>query len=58
MGGKLCIVLDNVGRVVAWDCETANVHDSRFAHLIERLEGQTIVLGDAPTTASAPGANG
>ena len=46
VGGKLCIVLDNVGRVSAWDCDTANVHDTRFAHLIERFDGQTIVLGD------------
>lgn len=46
VGGKLCIVLDGLGRVSAWDCDSANVHDTRFAHLIERFEGQTIVLGD------------
>ena len=46
VGGKLCIVLDRLGRISAWDCDGANVHDTRFAHLIERFEGQTVVLGD------------
>ena len=46
IGGKICIVLDRLGRVSACDCDGANVHDTRFAHLIERFEGQTVVLGD------------
>lgn len=26
VGGKLCFVLDHLGRVVDWECDTANVH--------------------------------
>jgi len=46
VGAKLCIVLDNVGRIIAWDCDSANVHDNRFHHLIERFKDSTIILGD------------
>ena len=46
VGGKLCVVLDQVGLVVAWDCDTANVYDATFHHLIEQFEDQMIILGD------------
>ena len=46
VGGKLCLVLNNLGLVTAWDCDTANVHDSRFRHVIERFEDRMVVLGD------------
>lgn len=46
VGGKLCLVLNHLGLVSAWDCNTANVHDTRFQHLIRRFEGQMVVLGD------------
>ena len=46
VGGKLCIVLNHLGLVTAWDCDTANVHDSRFNHLIERFADRMVVLSD------------
>jgi len=46
VGGKLCLVLNHLGLVVGWDCDTANVHDTRFQHLIQRFEDQMVVLGD------------
>jgi len=32
--------------VAAWDCDTANVHDTSFQHLIQRFEDQMVILGD------------
>ena len=46
VGGKLCLVLDNIGRIVCWDCDTANVHDATFHPLIERFEESMVILGD------------
>ena len=46
VGGKLCLVLNHLGLVAAWDCATANVHDTNFQHLIQRFEDQMVVLGD------------
>jgi hypothetical protein len=46
VGGKLCLVLNHLGLVAGWDCDTANVHDTRFQHLIQRFEDQMVVLGD------------
>ena len=46
VGGKLCLVLNHLGLVVDWDCDTANVHDSRFNHLIERFTDRMVVLSD------------
>ena len=45
-GGTRCAVVNQWGRVVAWDDATANVHDSTFHPLIARFDGQTIVLTD------------
>ena len=45
-GGKLCVLVNQWGRIVAWDDATANVHDSAFHPLIARFDGQTIVLTD------------
>jgi hypothetical protein len=45
-GGKLCVLVNQWGRIVAWADATANVHDSTFHPLIARFEGQTIVLTD------------
>jgi hypothetical protein len=47
VGLKLCWLLNERGEVVAWDWDTANVHDSSFAPLIERFDGQTITLADS-----------
>ena len=46
VGGKLCLVLNHLGLVCAWDCDTANVHDTRFQHLIRQFEEQMVVLAD------------
>jgi Transposase DDE domain len=47
VGIKLCWLLNDHGEVVAWDWDTANVHDSTFAPLVERVDGQTITLADS-----------
>jgi hypothetical protein len=44
--GKLCFILNQWGLMCAWDCATANVHDTHFQPLIARLDGQMIVLTD------------
>jgi hypothetical protein len=46
VGGKLCLVLNQYGLVVAWDCDTANVADNTFRPLIEQFDGQMIIFGD------------
>jgi hypothetical protein len=46
VGGKLCFLADHLGRVIGWDCSTANVHDSQFHPLIARYEEQTVVFAD------------
>jgi len=46
VGGKLCLVLNQYGLVVAWDCATANVADNIFQGLIRQFEEQMIVLSD------------
>ena len=38
VGGKVAVVLNHLGLVTAWDCDTANVHDTRFQHLIRQFE--------------------
>ena len=46
VGGKLCLLLNHVGLVVAWDCAGANAPDSAFHPLIEAFAGEMIVLSD------------
>jgi len=46
VGGKLCLLLNQWGLVVGWDCDTANVHDSAFHHLIEKVLDKMIVIAD------------
>ena len=46
VGCKLCLVLDQFGRVVNFDCDTANEHDSIFQALIRLYEERMIVLSD------------
>ena len=47
VGGKLCLLLNNLGLVVAWSCDTANVYDAQFQPLVERFDGQMVVLTDS-----------
>jgi len=46
VGGKLCFVLNKFGLVCGWDCDTANVHDSKFIPLIKKFDGKMIILVD------------
>lgn len=46
VGGKLCLLLNHLGLVVAWDCATANVHDTHFQPLVARFQGEMVVLAD------------
>jgi len=46
VGGKLCLLLNKLGLVVAWACDTANVSDTTFQPLIKQYEEEMIVCGD------------
>jgi hypothetical protein len=46
VGGKLCLLLNQWGLIVAWECATANVADTTFQGLIRQFEEQMIVLSD------------
>ena len=46
VGGKLCLLLNHLGLVVAWDCAGANAPDTAFHPLIEAFEEEMIVLSD------------
>lgn len=46
VGIKLCWLINSRGEVVAWDWNTANVHDQTFLPLVKELEGETITLSD------------
>ncbi len=46
VGGKLCLLLNHLGLVVAWDCAGANAPDSAFHPMIEALADDMIVLSD------------
>lgn len=48
VGGKLCFVLDHLGRIVDWECDTANVHDgSAFQHLVDKFKNEMVIFSDA-----------
>ena len=47
VGAKLCFVLDHLGRVVDWAVDTANVYDATFQPLIQKYDGQMLILGDS-----------
>jgi hypothetical protein len=46
VGDNLCFILDQWGLICAWDCATANVHDTHFHPLIAQVQDQMIVLTD------------
>ena len=46
VGGKLCLLVNQDGLVVAWDSDTANVCDNKFQPLIKEFEDEMIVLSD------------
>lgn len=48
VGGKLCFVLDHLGRIVDWECATANVYDgSAFQHLVDKFKDDMVIFSDA-----------
>src|SRR6266581_4798919 len=46
VGDKLCLLLNQYGLVVGWECATANVADNTFQWLIRQGDGRMIVLSD------------
>jgi len=46
VGGKLCLLLNQWGLIVAWECATANVAENTFQWLIRQFEERMIVLSD------------
>ena len=46
IGIKLCWIINDLGRVVAWKWLPMNVHDQQFNDEVEKLNGQTISLAD------------
>jgi hypothetical protein len=47
VGGKVCFLLNHLGLIVNWACDTANVYDgSAFQQLVDSVAGQMIVLAD------------
>jgi hypothetical protein len=46
VGIKLCWLLNAQGQVVDWEWATLNAHDQHFHPLIQRYDGQSIVLSD------------
>jgi len=47
VGGKLCLLLNHLGLVVDWDCDTANVYDgSAFQHIVDSVADEMVVFAD------------
>jgi hypothetical protein len=46
VGGKRCLLLNQYGLVVGWDCATAHVADHTLQGLIRQVDGRMIVLSD------------
>ena len=46
IGIKLCLLLNDVCRIVNWDWATMNVYDKHFHPVVEPFLGQTIALAD------------
>lgn len=49
VGGKLCVLLNHLGLVVGWACDTANVYDgtpAAFQALVDAVASQMVVFSD------------
>lgn len=47
VGGKLCFLLNHLGLIVDWDCDTANVYDgSAFQRIVEAVKDEMVVFAD------------
>ena len=45
VGGKLCYLLNHLGLIVAWDCDTAEVYDgSAFQQLVDDVADEMVVF--------------
>jgi hypothetical protein len=53
VGGKLCLLLNQWGFIVAWDCATANVPDKTLQWLIRQCEARMLILSDTGFHAAA-----
>jgi hypothetical protein len=53
VGGKLCLVVNQYGLVVAWDYATAHVADNTFQGLIRQFDERMILLSDMAFHAAA-----
>ncbi len=47
VGGKLCLLLNQWGLIVAWKCATANVPDKTFQWLIRQFEERMRLMLDS-----------
>jgi hypothetical protein len=48
---KLCYVLNHLGLIVSWDCDTANVYDgTAFQQLVDDLADEMVVFSDTAFT--------
>lgn len=46
-GGKLCYVLNHLGLIVSWACDTANVHDgTAFQSLVDEQADVMVIFAD------------
>jgi len=46
VGGTLCLLVNQYGLVVGWDCATAHVADNTLQGLIRQVDGRMLVLSD------------
>lgn len=47
VGGKLCLLLNNIGLVVDWDVDTANVYDgAAFQDMVDAVADEMLVFAD------------
>lgn len=48
VGAKLCVLVNHLGLIVDWACDTANVYDgSAFQALVDRVADQMLVFSDS-----------
>lgn len=48
VGGKLCFVINHLGQIVDWDCDTANVYDgSAFQRLVDKFREDMVIFSDS-----------
>ncbi len=47
VGGKLCLLLNNIGLIVDWEVDTANVYEgTAFQHLADDVAEEMLVFSD------------